>query len=200
MKIVGEFKEKWNYYYLCECPYCKKIIKIRKDHYKTRKTDNCGCKRHNDARNGKRNKLYDIHQAMKQRCLNPKQKYYARYGGRGIKICDEWLDYTNFKKWALNNGYKEGYDIDRINNDGDYEPSNCRFITHIENCNNRSNTIYHNIYGKLMTAREIANTYGFTIECIHSRYESGRRNEELIAPRYKNIRNRNSVKCDNEKK
>lgn len=195
MKILKIFKKGKNYYYLCECPFCKNTIEIRKDHYITRKSNHCGCQRHNDAKNGKHNKIYDIHQAIKQRCLNPKQKVYARYGGRGIKICDEWLDYKTFKKWALDNGYQEGYDIDRIDNDGNYEPNNCRFVSHIDNCNNRNSTIYHYINGKKMTAREIADTYGFTIECIHSRYERGRRNEELIEPRYKNIKHNNSNSC-----
>ena len=193
MKIINQIKKNKAIYYSCICEYCGKLKNIRKDHYYTRKRDDCGCQRHNDARNGKHSKIYDIHQAMKQRCLNPNNRVYKRYGGRGIKVCDEWLDYKTFKKWALENGYEEGLDLDRINNDGNYEPNNCRFISHIDNCNNRNNTIYHSINGKMMTAREIADEYGFTIECIHSRYESGRRNEQLIEPRYKNVIKNNAT-------
>ena len=187
MKVLKEIKKGTYLYYLCECPYCHNTKEIRKDHYKERKSDNCGCQRHNDARNGHHNKIYNIHQAIKQRCLNPNQKYYNRYGGRGIKICDEWLDYKTFKKWCMENGYKEGLDIDRIDNNGNYEPSNCRFISHIQNCNNRHNSLHHMINGKMMTTREVAETYGFSIDCIHSRYRMGRRNEQLIEPKYKNI-------------
>ena len=75
---------------------------------------------------------------MKTRCYNPKFIYYNNYGGRGIKICDEWLnDFGKFYDWTINNGYKEGLTIDRINNDGNYEPSNCRWITRAEQNRNQ---------------------------------------------------------------
>lgn len=80
-----------------------------------------------------RTKLYGVWQALKQRCLNPVHKSYHRYGGRGIKLYQEWLEFVGFRDWALTNGYQEGLSIDRINNDGDYEPSNCRWITIGEN-------------------------------------------------------------------
>ena len=87
-------------------------------------------------------KLYRVWISMKTRCLNPKFKFYKYYGGRGIIICPEWTnDYTKFRDWALNNGYQEGLFIDRENPDGNYEPSNCRFLT-IEGSNrNKTNTI-----------------------------------------------------------
>jgi hypothetical protein len=77
---------------------------------------------------------------MKQRCNNPNTKLYYRYGGRGIKICDEWNSkhgFDNFMEWALTHGYSQNLEIDRINNNGNYEPSNCRFVTHAENMKNR---------------------------------------------------------------
>ena len=66
---------------------------------------------------------------MKDRCENPKNKAYKHYGGRGIKICGEWHDVKNFYDWAINNNYKEKLEIDRINNNGNYEPSNCKWST-----------------------------------------------------------------------
>ena len=75
---------------------------------------------------------------MKQRCYYLKHKYYDFYGGRGIKICNEWLtDFMNFYNWSIDNGYKEGLTIDRINNNGNYEPNNCRWITMKEQSKNR---------------------------------------------------------------
>ena len=79
---------------------------------------------------------------MKQRILNPNNKSFKDYGGRGITICPEWTnDYIAFGDWALNNGYKEGLEINRINNNGNYEPSNCNFVTHSENMRNQRKTI-----------------------------------------------------------
>ena len=67
---------------------------------------------------------------MKKRCYNPHDKYYKNYGGRNIKVCDEWRsDFSLFKKWADTNGYKQGLSIDRIDNDKNYEPGNCRWVT-----------------------------------------------------------------------
>lgn len=76
--------------------------------------------------------------SLKQRIYNPKQTGYHRYGGRGIKLCEEWHDPEKFLEWALNNGYAKGLQIDRIDNNGDYEPSNCRWVTPMQNTWNRN--------------------------------------------------------------
>ena len=94
-------------------------------------------------------KLYSVWTDMKTRCLNTKRKSYKDWGGRGITICPEWTDkekgYINFRDWALNNGYKEGLEINRIWNDGNYEPSNCDFVTAKENSRNRRGQKIKNI-------------------------------------------------------
>jgi len=78
-------------------------------------------------------RLYKIWCDMKVRCLNKNNKFYKNYGGRGIKVCKVWHDFINFKEWALNNGYDDTLTIDRINSNGDYEPTNCQWITKAKN-------------------------------------------------------------------
>lgn len=83
-------------------------------------------------------RLKSIYNGMKDRCCNSKSAQYATYGGRGIKICDEWLkSYSEFESWALDNGYEENLSIDRINVNGDYEPLNCRWVDHMVQANNK---------------------------------------------------------------
>lgn len=72
-----------------------------------------------------------------RRCFNPKHPNFKDYGGRGITVCQEWQMFTVFKVWALFNGYSPDLTIDRIDNNGNYEPNNCRWVTHKVNCNNR---------------------------------------------------------------
>lgn len=119
-----------------------------------------------------KNKLYAVWNAMKQRCNNPKNKRWNRYGGRGIKICEEWENsFDSFREWALSNGYKEGLTIDRINNDGNYEPDNCRWATYREQNRNYSRNVYYEHNGEKHTAIEWAEIYGLNIKSIYQRME-----------------------------
>lgn len=82
-------------------------------------------------------KLANLWQAMKTRCYNKNRSNYERYGGRGISVCDEWVDSSvPFIRWALDNGYRDGMQLDRIDNDADYSPDNCRWVTPKENSRN----------------------------------------------------------------
>lgn len=133
---------------VCECECGKKVI-ARCSVLKIGRLLSCGCY-HSDelaARNRKHglaerrkgvSKPYDTWTHMRERCLNPRHSKYHRYGGRGITICDEWRDDpVAFCAWATANGWQPGLQLDRINNDGNYEPGNCRFVTHAENQRNR---------------------------------------------------------------
>lgn len=135
----------WEWKCLCECgnegvysPY-----KLITGHTKT-----CGCgkvarclennEKYCTKHGGRHERLYNIWRGMKQRCFTVTNRDYPNWGGRGIKVCDEWRDdYSSFKEWSVANGYEEHLTIDRINNDGDYEPSNCRWITIQEQAKNR---------------------------------------------------------------
>lgn len=84
--------------------------------------------------------LYAVWVSMRNRCNNVRDKSYHRYGGRGISVCAEWDNIDAFHAWAMQHGFEPGLSIDRINNDGNYEPSNCRFVNHAENNRNRPHT------------------------------------------------------------
>lgn len=88
---------------------------------------------------GKKSKLYNSWRGMRERCNNKKHQVYEYYGGRGIRACDEWDKFEEFMIWAVNNGYKEGLTIDRIDVNADYCQSNCRWASNVEQCNNKRN-------------------------------------------------------------
>lgn len=91
--------------------------------------------------------LYGMWVGMKSRCTNIHTDHYADYGGRGISVCEEWNNAENFCKWALENGYKKGLQLDRKDNDKGYSPDNCRWVTAKENTRNRRNTVFLTING-----------------------------------------------------
>jgi len=80
-----------------------------------------------------RPKLYRVWATMRERCNNPRQCRYQYYGGKGVRVCEEWSDYGVFRIWAISNGYEEGLVIDRLDSDRDYCPENCRWVTHLQN-------------------------------------------------------------------
>lgn len=138
-------RQSWGLY---KCPdlYCGQEVERQLDAGK--KAESCGCNRgqkqnkNNYKHGGTGTRLYTIWRDVLRRCLNQNYKQYKDYGGRGITICPEWTEsYTEFRDWSLSNGYKEGLQINRIENGGNYEPNNCNFVTAKENCNNRRNPI-----------------------------------------------------------
>ena len=98
----------------------------------------------------KKKPLYDVWTGMIARCYNPNNPRYHRYGGRGIQICKRWLDYTNFE-WDMMEGYKKGLQLDRVDNNGNYKPENCKWSTPREQSNNRSDNRYFEFEGENLT-------------------------------------------------
>ena len=102
-----------------------------------------------------RNKrLYGIWNTMLHRCEDPKREKFKDYGMRGIKVCDEWHDPNAFFDWAESNGYKDGLQLDRIDNDGNYEPENCRWATPKENSRHTRRTKYLTLVGETRSVAE----------------------------------------------
>ena len=123
---------------------------------------------------------YGSYRSMMERCYRPKNANYHRYGKRGIKVCEEWHDIQNFEKWVQENPYFEGATIDRIDVNGDYEPTNCRWATMKEQCNNRSNTLYIEHNGETHTITEWAEIIGINRSTLNNRYCRGDRGDRLF--------------------
>ena len=139
---------------------------------------------------GKRHtRLYRIWANVKTRCFNPNDPHYDRWGNRGVDMCDEWKnDFQVFYDWAMSNGYEEHLTIDRINNDGNYEPSNCRWVTVKEQNQNKRNVISLTYNGETLSAAEWTRRLGVGKNTITTRYHRGWSTEECLFGRKKVVK------------
>ena len=136
-------------YWRCRC-VCGEEVLVRTDSWQAQKS--CGCQR--GTHKLSKTRIYRIWSGMRQRCTNPKDKPYHRYGGRGITVCDRWQTFTNFLE---DMGHPPaGASIDRINNDGNYEPGNCRWATPYVQNHNRSDNHWVILDGDRVTVRDAA--------------------------------------------
>lgn len=168
--------------YLCQCD-CGNTNIVHLGQLKSGHSKSCGClsnelKRKRANTHSKSNtRIYHIFNSMKVRCLNSNYKAYKYYGARGIKVCDEWLDkengFTNFYNWAINNGYTEELTIDRIDNNGNYEPSNCRWVTMEIQANNVRTNIIIKYNNEEHTLSEWSKILKLNYKTIFKRYSDG---------------------------
>lgn len=144
LKVIKESKKiKGRIAWVCLC-VCGNYTQVATKELRNGNKTNCGCLnktgnyKHGYNCIGNIHPLYKVWIGIKKRCYDKNFKQFKDYGGRGISICDKWLnDPKEFIEWGLANGYRKGLDIDRINNDGEYSPENCRFVTRSINCVNK---------------------------------------------------------------
>lgn len=118
-------------------------------------------------------RLYRIYKHMKRRCSDKNDIRYYAYGARGIKVCDEWDKFEPFCEWALNNGYSDDLTIDRINVDGNYSPSNCRWITPKEQASNKRTAQLYEYNGEIHCIAEWANIVNMNYKKLWKRLKNG---------------------------
>ena len=170
--------DKWGgAYWVCRCN-CGNYVVVRGSRLANGTTSSCGCfgdevRLEPKSHGMSKTRIHHTWTAMKQRCLNKKDPSYNRYGGRGIKVCDEWIDFESFYKWAIDNGYREDLTIDRIDVDGDYTPENCRWTTRKVQNNNTSRNHYITYNGETKTVSEWAETQKLNKQTLRKRLSSG---------------------------
>lgn len=186
--------------YICLCDCGNKCLAIAQSLTCGKKT-NCGCLTHqlrsdfitqrntvhgDGNRMGKRNRLYGIWCGMKNRCYNSNDPTYARYGAKGITVCDEWRnDYSAFRDWAMSNGYdfnapRGVCTIDRIDSTKGYSPKNCRFVSALTQNDNRSSVIHIEYNGETHSLSQWANILGINRTTLTMRYRKGLRGNDLF--------------------
>ena len=169
----------------CVCE-CGKIAIVDGGHLRDGHTQSCGCF-HDEGRkpvHGMANtRLFRIWLGIRNRCNRPTINRYCDYGGRGITVCDEWNnDFVKFYEWSMANGYRNDLWIERIDNNGNYEPDNCRWATPMEQASNKRNNRYVAINGVTKTVTEWARETGINRETVTQRIRLGHTGESLIRP------------------
>lgn len=168
--------------WLCQCS-CGNTSTVSTAYLTSGNTTSCGCNK-NKPKHGKAGtRIYRIYQSMLQRCYNPKHVNYNCYGGRGIKVCNEWRNsFAAFYEWASANGYSDILELDRMDVNGAYSPDNCRWISHIEQCQNRRTSVFVTINGETRTLSEWARIAKIKYNTLDWRYRNGMQGTELIMP------------------
>lgn len=171
LKYIDSTQDKKHKRFLCECKKCgKQTILNSLQLYKCKKCQEC---QKNDS--NKIKKIKKILYQMKQRCYNENNKDYINYGFRGIKICDEWLGNSdNFVKWFLNNkNYDDDSTIDRIDNNGNYDPSNCRWVNRKTQANNTRSNHFFTYNNKTKTITQWCEFFNISKGTFYSRLKRG---------------------------
>jgi len=167
-------------YWLCKCE-CGKTNVVSSCNLKNSAVKSCGCL---SFKHGLRyTRLNRIWSGMIQRCYNKNANQYKNYGNRGIEVCQKWRnDFKAFYEWAMTSNYSDNLTIDRININGNYEPSNCRWVNAKQQANNRRNNVFITHNGKTQTIAEWENEFGFKPGVIGKRIRKGLDVEDALNP------------------
>lgn len=171
--------KRYRYYWECLCE-CGGKHKVRTDGLTSGNVLSCGClKREQDKKNLTANhshrlsgsRLWHTYYGILSRCYDKRDKSYERYGGRGIKVCKEWRDsFESFVSWSMSSGYNDKLTIDRINNNGNYEPKNCKWSDDKEQARNRRSNSMIKLNGELMTLVELSEKMNIPYGTASTRY------------------------------
>ena len=202
--VIGEpIRDKNGYHkkYLCECD-CEKHTQryVDSQNLKRGKSISCGCvtaecTRKRRTKHGEAGtRLFYILVNMKERCFNPNSNAYKNYGERGIVVCQEWMhSYECFRDWELKNGYSDDLTIDRIDVNGNYEPTNCRWATNKEQCNNKRNNQLITYNGETHNTAEWSDILGIKKQTLQSRIDRGYPIEDILFCGFFDTRKRKRV-------
>lgn len=117
-------------------------------------------------------RLHKIWHSMYCRCYYKSTNQYKNYGGKGIKVCEEWKHiegFVNFYNWSIANGYKDNLTLDRIDNNKDYSPQNCRWVTYKQQCRNKTNNVYYTFKNETKTSKEWCEIYNISQTTLNDR-------------------------------
>lgn len=192
--LVLEYKDRWGgenrTRWKCKCD-CGNIAYVLGKELRSGGTKSCGClhadvmpehnRKHKTTHGMSDTRIYNIWNKMVERCTLIGGTKYDEYGGKGIKVHEEWRDnFVSFYEWSMDNGYEDKLTIDRIDNDGDYTPNNCRWVGWNTQARNRSNTILYEYNGVNKPLIEWAEILGIKSDTLYSRYKNGLRGKELL--------------------
>ncbi|OTZ47847.1 hypothetical protein [Bacillus thuringiensis] len=159
---------------LCECGNTKDIVRTK---FTSRKAKHCGCRTKKLPKGTCQSKIYNVWANIRTRTMNENHPQYKDYGGRGIKLCDEWNDEImgsrNFIAWSKISGYKEGLTIDRKDVDGDYSPENCRWVDMYTQTRNRRSNVKYTFNGVTLTATDWSYKLGGERSLVRNRINAG---------------------------
>jgi hypothetical protein len=174
VKPSGQKQAMWK----CVCE-CGMETVVSGGHLRGGHTKSCGCiSRESFSKiihkhGGTGTRLYGIWKGIRTRCKNQSYPRYDDWGGRGIKICNEWDDFENFRDWAVSSGYADTLTIDRIDNSGNYEPSNCRWVSRTEQMRNTRHNVNYTYGGKTLCLAEWCEITGTTYSRARGRLRKG---------------------------
>lgn len=183
LTVTGEvsipYKNTTRYRFVCSCSCGKEGYLVDPNLLVTGKRKTCGHYHHHLGDTD----INNVWRAMKRRCYYEKDINYSRYGGRGIGICEDWKnDFMTFYRWAIENGYKKGLQIDRIDNNGDYAPENCRWVSPKVNSNNRRSNHLLTYDGITLNIQQWSERLGISRETICNRIKYGMPLEKVLNP------------------